>query len=215
MVTSSCTSSYLNPDWAKGKTALASDGTTLLKPAGWFDMGLGAGYALSNGSNNDPDGLVISIKAYPYGRWYSTRKSPLPSLDKALENVAAINPDAAAAAAAQTTLQEAVSQASNWSDSSGEYLVVKGREKWEHRLAIFFGTSIGEFSNQGIKGDLLTLGVSYDVAPQFALQVGIGVFRVNEVTGGISGPLAGELNTSDTSLFLGVAINASAISAMF
>lgn len=45
---------------------------------GFLDVGLGFGVAFDTReeANNDARGTLVSLKAYPNGRWYSTPKKP-------------------------------------------------------------------------------------------------------------------------------------------
>lgn len=46
-----------------------------MNPPGYFDIGVGYGYIVGAGDgeqNDDADGLLVSFKGYPFGRWYST-----------------------------------------------------------------------------------------------------------------------------------------------
>lgn len=258
---------------------------------GYFDVGIGFGYAAPDFESADGGGVVLSLRAYPAGRWYGTKAKNGKRAAKLLTNILAQNSgsasvlsaDALRSAEAQayyarvfslpgdevatrvdksrngpraitkadrktavaqrlhtipaaeltaflqaiadkvlpketkfdkdTKLTESDLASFDWDsvddatkdlrlalmdlvedpsddqqaaiidaarESSGgfeevEWFVVEDRDRWFHRIAVFYGRSATDFGGS-IDSDADLVGLSYDIAPQFSVMAGWGFF---------------------------------------
>jgi len=164
---------------------------------GYFDVGAGFAQIDTAGSAHAAaSGVLLSIKAYPWGRWYAPRKkisteSVLEKVQKNLDlqqksiNANSLTPSADTPittdekAKAEYEYLEAVR---NTLAKSTELMPLHGRE-WYHRLSVFYGRSPGNFNETAIKGAVNAIGIGFDIAPEFALFVGKAYYQ-EDIPGG-------------------------------
>lgn len=199
------------------------DKATLEDP-GWFDIGAGivvvknAGVSQQNGVGN-----MVSLRAYPFGRWYAPSKTI--SAEKLVAASAQVNKAVALQKAAdqaagtkdapekQSDAAKAATDAANamnaaLSSSGGNFALCQD-DKINHvikRFSFFLGRSVGGFDSNAVAGDINAYGIAFDVAPQFALVWGRAYFNLPAQTGVTSNSKSGPV--------FGVQINLNAFKAM-
>lgn len=127
-------------------------GETLEKP-GNFDIGIGEAVALDTRKSDDDDshGLMLSIKAYPFGRWYSTVDPSADSTKKA--NYSRLH------------------KAKYGKDNEFNFF---------RRFSVWYGVSLQGFDGGGIDGTVHALGIGLDISPEFAVNAGYAIYDVLE-----------------------------------
>ncbi len=206
---------------AKPLGELATPGPLPVENPGYFDIG--AGYGVIAGGGPDASGYMFSVKAYPAGRWYS---NVLSVGENAKENITEILQDKkvktkeelqkltddgvaadgadGAQQVAQQKLDDVKQEIAAWDQTSswsGNVVAMKESD-WKNRVSIFYGHSLSDFEGGGVSGSYKCVGIGYDVAPEFALQFGIGAF---DPAGG------GEL---DIQSFVGISLNLNAFKSL-
>lgn len=83
--------------------------------------------------------------------------------------------------------------------------VINERNSWFNRLSVFFGKSLGDFTGGGLRSSVDVIGIGYDVAPQFAIQLGYAFYEVSD---------NGEVDT-DGGLSLSISINLNTFKSVF
>lgn len=58
-----------------------------------------------------------------------------------------------------------------------------GGEEWKHRFSIFYGRSLGNFDPTSIEGEVNSIGIGFDIAPEFAVVGGRAMFRTKGAAG--------------------------------
>ena len=178
------------------------------EPPGYFDVG--GGFAHINSANTEgasASGVLVTIKAYPWGRWYAARKkSSTKDVLEKVKNVLVPQKKADGTVdpvALENAKSEYVDTVRNLLEKSNEMLPLHG-DTWYRRLSVFYGRSAGNFDETTIKGDVNSIGIEYDIAPEFALMLGVAVYQV-----AIPG---GRFDTQEHLIF-GVQMNFNAFSA--
>ena len=183
-----------------------------LKDPGWFDIGAGvvviknAGIAQQNGV-----GGMVSLRAYPFGRWYAAPIAADPSnvnkLAKAASAASGVTAsDTVANKEAGSNLEQAMQTVN--SDLSNNYAICE-LDTWPHllkRVSFFLGRSVGGFDSNAVSGDINAFGIAFDIAPQFSIVYGRAYFNLPAQTGVAN-------NTKSGNVF-GVQINLNAFKTM-
>ncbi len=199
-----------------------------LEYPGYLDMGVGFAVAFNtrNGDNNDASGTLVSVKAYPAGRWYAKRKSEgarqlsLASAKMVEEAVEKKNPPPADDSATRIVtgappqpVDDGPSKTADVADyideliksrddvlADGAYYIVEDRDSWKHRVSFFYGVSVGNFSGGGLDSAANVVGIGYDFAPQLAFLLGWAFYDVEE----------NGVTDTDSGLLFGVSLNLNA-----
>jgi hypothetical protein len=162
------------------------------EPPGFFDVGAGFAQIDTAGKTDaTASGILVTVKAYPLGRWYARKKqaSIKDTLEKQLtmlkEQMKALNNASEKSAEKPKTTTEKVS--SDVVKTNAEYAYLEAvrdslevskefyplqKEEWFHRISVFYGRSPGNFNEASIKGPVNAIGISYDIAPEFSLFFG-------------------------------------------
>lgn len=144
------------------------------EPPGFFDIGAGFAQIDTAGTTHAAaSGMLVTVKAYPMGRWYAPRKQTskndtqdkLQKMLKKQSNAAVKNSEQAAA---EYEYLEAVR---NSLEPSKEFYPLHDAH-WIHRFSVFYGRSPGNFNETSVKGAVNAIGIGYDIAPEFALFFG-------------------------------------------
>lgn len=149
-----------------------------LSNPGYFDVG--GGFALIknvNGVNSTASGFMLSVKAYPWGRWYASKPKVTAAevTQKTIEAAKAENNPDKVSVAAQA-LQ-------NYLEKQTELFPVVGQSSWYNRISVFYGRSPGNFDVPTIKGSVDAIGIAYDIAPEFAVTVGFASYQATLANG--------------------------------
>lgn len=206
-----------------------------LQDPGWFDIGAGmvviknAGISQQNGVGN-----MVTLRAYPFGRWYAPLK-PQPLTDetaakfhlakeasekaKNSREAKAIAPAPDKAAAEQTADTDQIAAdkanedlAKNMQtalNAFGNNYALEELDGWKHwgsRVSFFLGRSVGGFDSKVVEGDINAFGISFDIAPEFSVVWGRAYFDLPAQTG--------VANSSKAGTVFGVQINLNAFKAM-
>lgn len=207
-----------------------------LQDPGWFDVG--AGFAViqkANSLGESASGNLVTLRAYPFGRWYAPLKSvSQASTDKISANLAVLraktdqaeqkkkfkeeNPiNISAQQEADKTQQEADKAANDVAMSMqaalndfGSMYAVQGESEGSsyllRRISFFYGRSIGGFDTKVVQGDINAFGVAYDIAPQFSVIWGRAYYN-QAAQNGIT-------KTSASNNFFGIQLNLNAFKTM-
>jgi hypothetical protein len=210
--TENCTSS--NGKWAEQRPS------SCLQDPGWFDVGAGisiikkAGIAQQNGVGN-----MVTLRAYPFGRWYAPLKSQTPASTSVVEAKLIVAKTAAdQAKASGTTTDQAVADKANadvaqsmqaaLNDFGNNYALeeLNGMQNFSRRISFFLGRSIGGFDSKAVDGDINAFGIAIDISPEFSVVWGRAYFNQPAQTG--------VANSSKSGAVIGVQINLKAFKAM-
>ena len=141
-------------------------GNFQLNDPGYFDVGGGVGHIIhTNSQAQASTGFLLTLKAYPWGRWYSSKKAPTAkqiALDLATKSPA----DAGKALEDYLSNQTALYS-------------VADQNHWYNRISVFYGRSFGNFDPSTIRGNLDAIGMEYDIVPEFAFMVGEAFYEIN------------------------------------
>lgn len=139
----------------------------------------------ANAAGSAASGIMATVKAYPCGRWYATKKKAtesevVDSITKASEKKMAATQASGgqatqANANAETSKSEAA-QSLNGYLEQGELYPLIG-ETWHNRISFFYGRSMGNFDTPIINGAVNAIGIEFDVAPEFAVMFGAAFFQ--------------------------------------
>jgi hypothetical protein len=200
---------------AKPVGKLANPGPLNTENPGYFDIGAGYGVVAGGGANTS--GYIFSVKAYPAGRWYSNvlsvgeeAKNNISDIlsrqeDEAMQNLQGVDgADGDGQQAAQKTLADVRNEIALWDKSSSwsGNVVAMCDSDWTNRVSVFYGHSLSDFEGGGASGSYKCVGLGYDIAPEFAVQFGLGAF---DPVGG------GEL---DFQTFVGISLNLNAFKSL-
>lgn len=182
------------PHWCGNK---GIDNFELGNP-GYFDVGGGYTFIQHvNGVNPAASGFMLTIKAYPWGRWYSSKpKVTTTDVNKKYADAAAAPNDTSKATLAAKALQDFL-------DKQTELFPVDGQNNWYNRFSIFYGRSPGNFDVPTISGSIDAAGFAYDIVPEFAVTVGMASYHATQANG--------ELKFQQTPMF-GIQMNLNAFS---
>lgn len=78
-----------------------------------------------------------------------------------------------------------------------EWYIVKERDSFWHRFAVFYGRSVADFDSGGLESEVNAIGIAWDVSPDLSLQIGRGFYELDD-GGGLD---------SDSSIYFGVSLN--------
>jgi len=175
---------------------------------GFLDVGVGFGVAFDthDGDNNDARGTLLSVKGYPWGRWYS--KKEIAGDTQFAEQVVASTDHARANGLADDQVQAVVDGLLQDRDrflADDSYYPIAERNQWYNRLSVFYGKSIGDFNGGNLESSVDVVGLGFDVAPQMALQLGWAFYDVDE---------GGGLDT-DAGLTFSVSLNLNTFKSVF
>ncbi len=203
------------------KTLETKKKSALEDPSFW-DIGAGFAQLQNTDSKDDNDarGLMISFKAYPWGRWYSTEKPKvLLSVDKENKNVDALKILVANKKAAGTEMPDK-GESSIWLQLDKDTRMIstgtpyiycpesgKCRDNWYHRISVFYGLSSKNFIGGDVDSNVHAIGLGYDITPELALITGLGFFDLKKNDNSRS--------DSDAAFLFGVSLNLRAVGAMF
>ena len=139
---------------------------------GYFDICAGYG-TIVDGHGGDVGGYMFSVKAYPFGRWYSNAISVSETAKKEITEALNEKRNGYSDDYAVNSAQEAVNTWENSSTWAAEAVVLEdaGIEK---RFSVFYGHSLSDFDGDGSSGSYKCIGIGFDIAPEFALQLGFG-----------------------------------------
>jgi hypothetical protein len=150
---------------------------------GYFDVGAGFTQIDTRGSTDAAaSGVTVSIKAYPWGRWYAPRKQRSKEEVVKKSQVVADKQqkitDSKNTAEMQTAYEEKAKAEYDYLEavqgvlSASKELYPLQDAKLYHRLSIFYARSPGSFNETVIKGAVNAIGIGIDIAPEFALIIG-------------------------------------------
>lgn len=177
------------PSW-KGQVGKDAPSFELANP-GYFDVGGGFAYIdQANYLGQSATGWMVSIKAYPKGRWYAPRRKvdPLQVAQK-LNSAATAQAQPATASdgtptVAAKTMADATQALSDYLENQKElFQVVAPESATGSRWSVFYGRSLGNFDNTTIKGNVDALGVAFDIAPECALVFGVAFYQADLANG--------------------------------
>jgi hypothetical protein len=147
---------------------------------GFFDVG--GGFAQLNSATSTgqaASGFLVTIKAYPCGRWYAPKKK-VSSTDVS----AAAQKAKEAAQANQAQANQAFNKTlTDFVAGQTELFPLQGAD-WRNRVSVYYGRSPGNFDSN-IRGSVNSIGIAFDIAPEFALIVGKGFYQTNSGNNGI------------------------------
>ncbi len=176
---------------------LASDEEIKVENPGFFDIG--AGYGVARSGDDDFSGYLFSVKAYPAGRWYS---NAVTISEEAKKNITeALNDDQKSGDKQAAEVRAEVSKWDQTASWSNQTIPIKNASPWK-RFSVFYGHSLGDFEGGSETGSYKCIGIGYDIAPEFAVQVGVGAL---DPTGG------GKL---DYQGFIGISLNLNAFKSL-
>lgn len=194
--------------------------SSCLQDPGWFDIGAGivliknAGTSQQNGVGN-----MVSLRAYPFGRWYAPLKSQTPASTSVVEAKLIIAKTAAGQAKASgTATDQAVADKANadvaqsmqaaLNDFGNNYALeeLNGMQNFSRRISFFLGRSIGGFDSKAVDGDINAFGIAIDISPEFSVVWGRAYFNQMAQTGVV--------NSSKSGAVIGVQINLKAFKVM-
>jgi len=159
----------------KPKDELAYPGTLDIS-AGW------AVIPKANSSNQDASGYLVTIKAYPFGRWYAPLKPKAPQ-EAAKKILGAVQQQSGEAAAAakngvaissttppnQQSLQDITDALTKL--NSTELYQIQEANGW-NRVSIFYGRSLGTFDSQAAPTIVNAIGFQVDITPDVSAMAG-------------------------------------------
>lgn len=173
---------------------------------GYFDVGAGYGYInASNAGKQAASGFFASVRAYPCGRWYApAKKMSSTAVSDKLKTAVAANVESAAASAAADAAQGNASaqttkatKAANADTTAKDYASILSEYQKNqidlypvtnnllNRLSVYYGRSIGDFDKSIVKGPVDSIGLAFDIAPEFAITAGVAFYQINLSGGGI------------------------------
>ena len=205
-----------------------------LKNPGWFDVGAGIVVVKNAGSSQQNGvGNMVSLRAYPLGRWYapsitidadklataSSKTADAAKLQLAANKLAAPQAEntgqqtsadrIASASAAQTTATTAAADAAQSMQAAqaaqGDNFALCNYQQYQ-RISFFLGRSVGGFDSKAVDGDINAFGVAFDIAPEFAVVWGRAYYNLPTQTG--------VTNNSKSGSVFGVQINLNAFKTM-
>ena len=155
-----------------------------LNDPGWFDVGAGFAFIRrAGGENQDGKGILVTLRAYPFGRWYAS------SITATKETVLAKAAASSSLEVSSATTAEKAQAHTDYVASVSEFLqnnqaVFAVKEYQEgnafesiiRRVSVFYGRSVGGFDSKAVSGDVNAVGLSFDIAPQFSLIWGRAFF---------------------------------------
>jgi len=216
-----------------GRFSIEKRKAICLQDPGWFDVG--AGMAVIQNANNQGQnsvGNLVTLRAYPLGRWYAPLKSVSIGKSEILSAKAAIlkakadlleqkkqalklDKNNASVQNEVNNAQQEVDNAANdfafgmqsaLSDFGDMYAVKEIEYQFLQRFSFFFGRSIGGFDTSIVQGDINAFGMALDLAPQFSVVWGRAYYNLL--------PQAGDTNTSMSNNFFGIQLNLNAFKTM-
>ncbi|MCC7015314.1 MAG: hypothetical protein IT454_22330 [Planctomycetes bacterium] len=180
---------------------------------GFFDVGIGATYLnrATSRSDDEAGGLALSLKAYPLGRWYSTKRDSTPALiESGVEALKGAKADINSASGTGSSDEKEKALAKTADETTAkldsiltgiaaykpnELFVVREREGLENRLSVTYGINVAEFEGGDFSKDVQLIGLGFDVTPEFAIVAGVAFYR-DEVQHDV-----------DTAYYYGISIN--------
>lgn len=163
-------------------------------------MDIGAGFATApstrSGEDNDARGLMASVKAYPFGRWYGFPKAR----EKDAEGKAIALCDGL--------------QASDVIIRNPDSKTLGLSNNFWRRWAIYYGNSIGTFSGGGLDSEVNSLGLSFDVSPELAIYIGAGMYDVAETRENPVTMMEETISDTDYGWVIGASLNLNAFKSL-
>lgn len=191
--------------------------TKCLQDPGWFDVGAGI-VVIENAAapQQNAIGNMVTLRAYPFGRWYAPLKSLTSASSVQIEtklhvaqaatNKAADTKEKADKIAADQANSDAAQSMQTALNEFGSNYALAELEFWPQmvsRVSFFLGRSVGGFDTKVVDGDINAFGIAFDVAPEFAVVWGHAYFNQTGVA-----------NSSRSGNVIGVQINLKAFKVM-
>ncbi len=205
----------------KGGVYIEERAAVCLQDPGWLDVGVGVAVVEHAGSQKQNGiGNMVTLRAYPFGRWYAPLKTSSPEKITLIAAKAALantkQTEASGAPLDNTKQQDASNTAhdlalemQNALNEFGNSYALYENDGWANfykRFSVFYGRSVGGFDVTVVQGDISAFGISFDVAPQFALSLGQAYF--NQI------PLPGQASANTSGLMFSMQINLNAFKMM-
>lgn len=199
---------------------------------GFLDVG--AGYTViphATSTGKDASGFMVSVKAYPGGRWFAPLKEAVAKqqaldkvelaekakadleekktelLDATKKGVVPTSEALTGLTDAQTKVDQTKADVLDSFQALADGSVTKPLYQfkgagWGKRIFVFYGRSMGGY-DEAVDGAVDSLGLGYDITPEFGLVAGHARYGVD---------VAGAKDTRDALMF-GVQLNLSAFKA--